>query len=514
MKNSFFLVIPSQQTHPGRLKEFETKILQQWLTELPTANLGLTARLIHDFITSFNTIKMPVQLRLEALELLKPNFTIIESHLRSKLIRTGFPKEDNDKKILRLLISLEKEFTISYWIALKELTEHEVGWFQGKNVALALQRTIKGLGGIVVSYLMMGMPIPHWVWMDLHSLYKFSVILKKDTTQVANDGPTAKASSPATCYLQVILLNLADPTGLMQKEIPLVYNFIETLAALVSLRIQPVANQPIQCVIRMDEDKPPYFQEDSDEAKPDSLVLYLDFIKLHQAFAEKKESMGSGDARFGALQVLRDISNKPTVELLDYLQQRWSGADLQGAPLFSDRLDRYLAIGLSPTFNLQDTSASGDEKDLEIRVQSVSSRLLSCIFKQTGVISVGSLVSFRKMDMPQHKRLLGIVDKLIVGKEDGQLGFGVQLLTHQSIAVTYLPLESPTKEPPKKALLYSVKEQEGRSYIIIDTFILKEGSAIRLLVKQEDIPILLKNKKNIGLGYWQFECIKLAEKRE
>ena len=179
MKNSFFLVIPTQQKNSQRLKEFETKALQHWITELPTANPGLATRLLHDLLIDFNTIEMTTQMRLDALELLSPSVYDIEDYLRSRLIKTGFPKEENDKKILTVLISIEKEFTIGYWMVLKELTKRDVGWFQGKNAALAIQRSIKGLSSIIISHFIMGMPIPDWVWIDLHSLYNLSVKIKK-----------------------------------------------------------------------------------------------------------------------------------------------------------------------------------------------------------------------------------------------------------------------------------------------------------------------------------------------
>ena len=35
-------------------------------------------------------------------------------------------------------------------------------------------------------------------------------------------------------------------------------------------------------------------------------------------------------------------------------------------------------------------------------------------YSKTDILSVGSLVSFRKTDMPEHKRSLGIVNKVIV----------------------------------------------------------------------------------------------------
>ena len=520
MKNSFFLVIPTQHNNPQRLKEFEARALQRWLAELPTANPGLVTQLIHDYVTEFNAIEMPVQLRLDALELLRPSFLIIEDYLRSRLIKTGFPKEDNDKKILNVLVSLEKEFTIGYWMVLKALTKRDVGWFQGKNTALAIQRCIKGLSSIIVSHFIMGMPIPDWVWIDLHSLYKLSVKIKKDTTKVANDVNQAKkTSTPEECYLQILLLSLADPTGLMQKEIPLVYSFIETIVSLVSLKVGPIAGQQRKCAIFTDEDKPPHYVEVN--AKTDTAVLYMDLTRLLKAFEKKDKFISATVARFSSVYQLKDNSRKLSSELLDYLEQRWSGIDLQGAPLFSDRSDRYIAIGLDSTHDLQNSLAPQreldaiNEKDLEFLVQSASDRLLACAFKETDILSVGSLVSFRKTDTPEHKRSLGIVNKVVVEKQGGKISFGMQLLGPQTIAVTYLQMDATEKDVPQKGMFYCAKESEDeKSYFLIDTFMLKDGDVIRMFMNSEDFPAILKSKKNVGLGYWQFECRRIVEMGE
>ena len=513
MKNSFFLVIPTQQNNPLRLKEFEAKALQHWVAELPTANPGLATRLLHDFLIDFNTIEMTVQLRLEALELLRPSVHVIEDYLRSRLIKAGFPKEENDKKILTVLIAIEKEFTIGYWMVLKELTKRSVGWFQGKNTALAIQRCIKGLSSIVVSHFIMGMPIPDWVWIDLHSLYNLSVKTKHSATKVANDiGQANKASSPEDCYRQILLLSLADPTGLMQKELLLVYSFIETIGSLVSLKKEPVNGQQIQCVVLTDEDKAPHCQFDT-STKNDSATLYLDFTKLFKAFKQKEKLINTAEARFSSMHVLKNDIGKPSAELLDYLEQRWLGIDLQGVPFFSDRGDRYIAIGLESTHELQNSLESVGEKDLEFLVQSASDRLLSGVFKKTGVLSVGSLVSFRKADSPEHKRSLGIVNKVVVEKQSGRINFGMQLLAHQSIAVTYVQLDEVGKDIPQKSLFYSAKELEyEKNYIITDSFMLKDDDVIRMFMNNEDFPVVLSSRKNVGLGYWQFECRRVAER--
>lgn len=535
LKNSYFLVIPKQQKNTLRLREFEETALTSWIAELPTANVGLATRLMHDFIIEFNAIEMPSQLRLNALELLRSSVLVIEDYLRSRLIRTGFPKEENDQKILSILVSIEKEFSIGYWMVLKDLTHRTVGWFQGKNTALALQRCIKGLSSIVISHFIMGLPIPDWVWLDLHSLYKLSVKIEKNTIKSPNDfNQINKTSSPEDCYLQILLLSLVDPTGLMQKEILLVDGFIETIGSLVSLKSAPVSTHALQCLVFTDEDKPPLYQADITTRK-DSSVLYIDFSRLQKVLEHKERLIDATEARFSSVQMRKKNNGKLAAELLDYLEQRWAGVSLEGEPLFSDRLDRYIAIGLASTLDLQDESDTRDKKDLEFLVQSESEKLLSCVFTQTGVLSVGSLVSFRKTDMPEYSRLLGVVDKVIVAKQSGKIIFGMKLLTQDFISVEYSQLDSSasisigttTPETPKnganasaatavpevlkKGLFYNINEQE---YIITDTFMLKDEDVLRIYASHDSFSATLKNRKNVGLGYWQFECVRIKEKKK
>lgn len=544
MKNSYFLVIPTQQKNSLRLREFQEASLSNWIAELPTANVGLATRLMHDFIVESNTLEMPSQLRLNALEMLRPSFLLIEDYLRSRLMRAGFPKEENDHKILNVLVSIEKEFAIGYWTVLKELTHRTVGWFQGKSTALALQRCIKGLSSIVVSHYLMGMPIPDWVWLDLHSLYKLSVKTEKNTIKVVNDFNEANKTSTSAedCYLQILLLSLVDTTGLMQKEVLLVDSFIETINSFVSLSTSPMQNRDLQCVVFTDEDRPPVYQSEI-SVKKDSSVLYIDFSKLKKLFERKERLIDVTDARFSSVQMQKKTNGKLPAELLDYLEQRWEGVSLQAEPLFGDRLDRYVAIGLVSTLELQDTTSENEgKKDLEFLVQSESENLLSCVFPQTGILSVGSLVSIRKTDMPEYLRLLGVVDKVIVAKQTGKIIFGMRLLTPEFISVEYQKADangavapppppvpdSPkshivassadkkvaisTVEPLKKGLYYSTNEQE--EYLIIDTFMLKDDDTLRIHTVNDSFSVNLRNKQNVGLGYWRFECVRIREKKK
>jgi hypothetical protein len=514
VKNSFFLVIPPQQKNTERLKLYQEETLKQWIIDLPVANPGLATRLFHDFIKDFNKTEMDVQLRLDTLETLKPSFLDIEDYLRARLAKAGFPKAENEQKILEVVVSIEKEFTIGYWMAVRELTRRTVGWFQGKNIALAIQRTIKGLGNIVVTHYMMCLPVPDWVWIDLHSLYTLSVKVRKETAKVPDDlDRPSKTSTSEESYIQVLLLSLTEPGGLMQREVQQVYTFLGKFGYLARLDKKPVAVQMSQCSVLIDEDIPPAFERS--ESSVDSTKLYINFTDLYKAISQRDNRMVSDkEGRFSAINIPKNSTDRLPSELIDYLEQRWLGTELHGMPCFTDRLDRYFSVGLETTHELQSSTAGNEASELEYLAQSSSERALSCRFNKEGVISIGSLVSFRKVDVPQNKRALGVVNKIIMPKQkNARLDFEVQVIAPVVYAVSYSSTpEAVGNDNAQKALLYGVKEGiEEKRFIIVDSFLLKEGDVVKLSMSQEEFLIILKDKKNVGLGYWQFECKRVVE---
>ena len=196
------------------------------------------------------------------------------------------------------------------------------------------------MSSVVVSHFIMGLSTPDWVWIDLHSLYKLSVKLKKEAAKVPDESNmTQNASSPEECYCQILMLSLAYPTGLMQKEVPLVYHFIEMLFSLIGLSRNPPTDQQMQFAVLTDEDKPPFVQV-SLHSEKDGAALYLDLTRLYKAFEKKSKFTDPAQTRFSSMHVLKEQENRPSPELFDYLEQRWSGIELHTDPEFSDRLDR------------------------------------------------------------------------------------------------------------------------------------------------------------------------------
>ncbi|MGR8931081.1 MAG: hypothetical protein ACU836_10600 [Gammaproteobacteria bacterium] len=516
MKNSFFLVIPEQKHNSQLSKTFAEPALRQWVSELPTANPGLATRLFQDLVNDLISLEMSGANRLNALELLRQQFLVIEDYLRSRLIKSGFPKGEIEKKIFSLVVIIEKQFTIGYWIVARGLTRREIGWLQGKNTALSLQRCIKGLSSIVITHYMMSASVPDWIWFDLHSLYKLAVKLGKESVRVSDSsGISNKSSSIEENYKQILLLSLAYPSGLMQKEFLVVYGFIEKISELVEIDHKPVLDQENQCIVLMDEDLPPSFSTSvpvQKDKRSESAKMYLDLTKLYRLGKQSEKYCSKDEARFSSLEVSKLENQRLSPELFDYLVQRWQGKEPHGTALFADRLNRYMAIGLDAIHELlnPDLTEKGDQ---EMMTETYSDRALYCDFEKEGVLSIGSLVSFRRTDALPHQRALGVVCKIQFPKQDNKLIFEVTVVAPQAFAVTYQEMDAREGVEPRKALLYGIKdEKQERSFIILESFMLKDGDVLRMFLGQENFPIILNGRKNIGLGYWQFECRRIMEK--
>jgi len=487
--------------------------LKQWVDELPRANLSLSTRLLHDFIQDSNKLLMTGQQRLDYLEFLRPIYLAMEEDLRSRLIKTGFPKSDNEHKIYTILLAIEREFSIGYWTVVKGQGRREISWFQGKDVALAIQRVIKGLTSIVISQYIMSLPIPEWVWIDLHSLYKLGVKIKKETTKVPDQSCLVnRRSSIQDSYKQCVLLSLSDPTGLMPKEVQQVYEFAELLSASIDFEHKKISNVRRQCLIFQDEDRTAFFTNQDKLVQSDA-ILYINLTKLNKIFQNKEKLKNDIDGRYSTLKLSPKADRLPA-ELLDYLDVRWQGIPLVGQSIFADRLSRYFSIGLDSAYELQSSNIKDvQSSDMEYLAETASERALICSFDVPGKLSIGSFISFRKVDQTRHNRSIGIVNKISMHKSTGKAQFEVFLLTQHAFIAQYVDIKESSEGGRQKALIYGVKApgKEEKSFLIVESFMLKEFGVVRLYLNAKNFPIVLMSRKNIGLGYWQFECRQLEE---
>ena len=518
MRSSFFLVIPNQRHSEELLKAYKDSALRQWLQELPSANYGLSVQLFYDLIVDFNKTEMNACFRMDALEIMRPFFLGIQEYLRSRLTDTGFPKTDNIKKIFKVLIAVQREFAISYWMVTKELTKKNVGWMKGKETTLAMQRLMRCLSEIIVSSYIMKVPAPEWVWIDLHSLYKMSEKIGKNTSKVQDQSCLFnKTISIEDTYKQMLLLSLTQPNGLSQKEVLQTYRFIEYFCSLLLIKKEMVPGQRCQNIIMSDEDREPFQVNTEAYAAINSQVSFLNFTKVSLQLSKKKKASEHLTARFSAINLDVNAVDKLPLELIKYIEQNWAGFTKTTTAPFPDRLDRNFAIGLVPTYELLTTPALDLEPktDLEHFAETSSDKTLILNSKVHDVLSVGSLISLRKSDDEYNKRAIGIVTRIAMTSLASNIDVEVTLLGDKVKAAIISYAKHSQAFEDAQVLFYIAQKTLGiRSYLIMESFLLKNDDIVQLNVDNREFPVVLKKRKNIGLGFWQFECRRIKEQEQ
>ncbi len=517
MKNSFYLVIPPQKSDSERIKAFEPQPLEQWIQDLPKANFGLTTRLFHDLLIELNTLKIKPEHRISILENLRPTYYSILDCLNSRLISPGIPKEENDKKVWDVLISMQKEFSMGYWCIVRELTRKGAGWFKGKSSALALARLINGLGDILISHYLLYIPAPSWVWLDIHSLYKLSVTQKKETTKVPDPASHRKITTIQQNYFKILLLYIADPHGLIQREIVLINRILDDYVSFVEIEDNDVDLQLNQCAVFLEEDKAPIWSERNKYTCKDGSIKFINFTKLSKAFLKREKTSVKSSSRFGTLNTNTGFEKSMPYDLYQYLQARWDGILLTGDQAFADRLNQYLLVGLETSHHyLKGHENQSDDLKQEQWAETSSERALTLKSSGKQKLSIGSLVTFRREDKAVFIRSLGLITKLSMNGPNGKIKFELHKIANRVFPADLLPVGAKEDVVPQKSLIYSAQLANGtrKSFLILETVFSNEGDIIRVFLENDDFSVVLMNRKNIGLGYWQFECRKIVEKNE
>ncbi len=511
MKNSFYLVIPSQKPDLELARWLQEKNLRRWLEDLPIANPALSTRLLLDFLLQANELEMAPEDRLTALEIIRPSFLLIEENLRSRLLYGGLPKSDNEHQVFTALSQLAKSFTLGYWITTRELTKRESKWLKNKQTTLALYRTLLGLANIVVNHYLMNIQIPDWVWMDIHSLYQLSIRSKRQQLKLSNTNldPDQPAASIHELYVQILLLSLCQPESLTPREILHIYSFVQPLCSLVRVTKEPVPGAKQQCLLLADEDQPPFFS-DTAKPQPEPYRLYLDFSRFLKTLAQTHKFVDPDSIRFGAVAPGSQEKHLIAPELYESLMRCWQGENHITQALFVDRLPRWLAIGFDALSTLVKRRDNIRDKAKEHEAKSASERTLSMVPEKPNVIAIGSLVCFRKDSMPHNQASLGIIRNIRILNKTGELVFEIKLLTHQFFAVELSPHKNQWEDIALDGLIYS--DHAKRTWLIVESYSLKDGDILWMRLNQETFPIILRRRANIGAGYWRFECRRIEEK--
>jgi hypothetical protein len=234
------LVADLPERHAPGKNSFATdaKSLRSWISHLPLANPGATARLLIGALREMNQLRLDPLQRLDALELLRPPIDQIIVTLNKQILADSFPLPPQKKQLGQLAQDFEHELGLGYCAVIYDLCAPAgaVPFMRGKPAALALTRAIQHRGAFLYqAYLLYHAP-PVGAWQNMHDLFRFAVTVNADDK--ALDDPLCGGAqiSARTAYIHALLFALSNPYRFTQRENSDIYALTRIWATRCELR--------------------------------------------------------------------------------------------------------------------------------------------------------------------------------------------------------------------------------------------------------------------------------------
>jgi len=242
------LVQELPERHAPAKTSFATdpKSLRNWISHLPLANPGATARLLIGALREMNELRIEPLQRLEALEMLRLPVDQIVTWLGRQTLGDSLPLPPQKQQLGQLAQDFE--------------------------CALALTRAITHRNHCLYEgYLLYHAP-PNGAWQSLHDLFRFAVAVNLDDKAV--DDPLFQGAqfTVRTAYMHALLYALSNPYRFTQKENGEIHDLTRIWATYCELREGRAPSGAI--AVRTDVDLSPGYLPEEREAPSEGLWAF------------------------------------------------------------------------------------------------------------------------------------------------------------------------------------------------------------------------------------------------
>jgi hypothetical protein len=260
---------PSQNTLS--FCEANPRDLKRWISTLPKANIGETARLLYQGMAELNQLVTPTENRLQLLELLRPEVYYVCKQLERHFLNQAIVLDERARKVANLCQALQNHLAAGYKIIVVRVAsasrEHSTA------LAIAVQRAIHCLFGSLVRASLLYCPVPDRLWLELHNLYLAACEHKVQHTSVADGlAHNVKALTSEQAYVAALLMGCSRCNQMRQSAIMRLAELLESWSHLA--RIQSALAADSLFAVAPGVDGPPRYKSLFEDGQlPDLLGL-------------------------------------------------------------------------------------------------------------------------------------------------------------------------------------------------------------------------------------------------
>lgn len=333
-KMALNLNIPALQETSVFIAETNPQKIKQSLTNILTGSPAEIATYLHTELEILNRQKVSPHHRMQALDSYRPLLMNTVQTLAEDYSMSPLPLHEQARHSVAIVESLLLELGYGYKLALVDLQNQLIKLGTDKNSAHAIQCAMHAIAEHALVYYQTYAVPPAHIWSDLHQLYFCAVQLgiQYDNIQHAYlaaekiDTGTTSASlvtSIDNTYKHTLLMSLAEPQHLQQKDIRLIAGYLAHHVSLAQIgAVTTLENTSGAFIISLDSNAPPVpYSKQKNTPNPitDVLLQTIDLVRaMHHDLGQLQNHQFPSNGS-----IPNHADRDDYVQLLTYLIKNW-----------------------------------------------------------------------------------------------------------------------------------------------------------------------------------------------
>ena len=448
------LNIPVLKEKPIIIADTRPHKIIQSLANLQNQTALDTASHLHIELEILNRQKVSASNRIQALDAYRPLLIETALALAEDYNSAALPLHDKAKLAAAAAESLWQELGYGYKLALIDLQNQLIKIGTEKNSSYATQRAMHAVAEHAMVCYQTYVTPPQHIWGDLHQLYFCAIQLSINNIKLVSDKnetgqSTAFINTIENTYKHALLMSLADPQHLAQKDMRLIADFLAHHVSDAQITmVTPLASTAAAFIISLKSNEPPVpfsKQKEAPDVSTDILLQTMDLVRtIHQHLNTLQSNQFPKD---GSIPI--HASKVDYIDLLTYLIKHWGVIPKRVFNRSQKNGELELVSGLVAIHNIT-TSSTSVPHNLEAmhshesiaantqtpegsrwQILNISASGMSIRRHPTAEknIKLGGLIGIKTKEEPNWS--LGIVRWASCGNRD-RLDIGVQLIAPQS----------------------------------------------------------------------------------
>jgi hypothetical protein len=322
------LNIPLVKDNPIIIAETRPhKIIQTLLDYISKNPLDIASHL-HSELEILNRQKTSSSNRMQALDAYRPLLISTVQALSEDYSNAALPLHDKAKLAAAASESLWLELGFGYKLVLVDLQNQLIKLGNDKSSANAILRGMHAVAEYALTYYQTYSIPPSHVWSDLHQLYYCAIKLGIQNVKIEEEkavvrSTAAIANTIEDTYKHALLMSLADPQHLTQKNIRLVAEYLAFNVEKAKISIVAPVEITTSCfIINLSSNKPPISyskQKTAPNPLSDMLLQTLDLVvAIHKDLSTLQNNQLPKDGGIPA-----NANRDEYIDLLTYLIKHW-----------------------------------------------------------------------------------------------------------------------------------------------------------------------------------------------